>query len=111
MNPAAAEYPIALNYVEVLIDLPWNEFTSDNFDLKMSDHTHILDRDHSGTGQSKRTYHRIPGGCSSLNGTVKGPIYMSIWPSGSRVKLLLGKSIARPLGRKYVRMFMGGLHG
>ncbi|MFO7825254.1 MAG: endopeptidase La [Cyclobacterium sp.] len=106
MNPAAAEYPIALNYVEVLIDLPWNEFTSDNFDLKRA--KKILDRDHSGLDKVKERIIEYLA-VLKLKRDLKGPILCLYGPPGVG-KTSLGKSIAKALGRKYVRMSLGGLH-
>ncbi|MBD3627897.1 endopeptidase La [Cyclobacterium sp.] len=106
MNPAAAEYPIALNYVEVLVDLPWNEFTTDNFDLKRA--KKILDRDHSGLDKVKERIIEYLA-VLKLKRDLKGPILCLYGPPGVG-KTSLGKSIAKALGRKYVRMSLGGLH-
>ncbi|SHN28746.1 ATP-dependent Lon protease [Cyclobacterium lianum] len=106
MNPAAAEYPIALNYVEVLVDLPWNEFTTDNFDLKRA--KTILDRDHSGLDKVKERIIEYLA-VLKLKRDLKGPILCLYGPPGVG-KTSLGKSIAKALGRKYIRMSLGGLH-
>ncbi|WP_154855682.1 endopeptidase La [Cyclobacterium xiamenense] len=106
MNPAAAEYPISLNYAEVLVELPWNEFTSDNFDLKRA--KRILDRDHSGLDKVKERIIEYLA-VLKLKNDLKGPILCLYGPPGVG-KTSLGKSIAKALGRKYVRMSLGGLH-
>jgi ATP-dependent Lon protease len=106
MNPATAEYPIAINYAEVLVDLPWNEFTTDNFDLNRA--KKILDRDHSGLDKVKdRIIEYLA--VLKLKQDLKGPILCLYGPPGVG-KTSLGKSIAKALGRKYVRMSLGGLH-
>ncbi|WP_375585304.1 endopeptidase La [Cyclobacterium xiamenense] len=106
MNPAAAEYPISLNYAEVLVELPWNEFTPDNFDLKRA--KRILDRDHSGLDKVKERIIEYLA-VLKLKKDLKGPILCLYGPPGVG-KTSLGKSIAKALGRKYVRMSLGGLH-
>ena len=106
MNPAAAEYPVAMNYVELLVDLPWNELTADNFDLKNSQK--ILDRDHFGLDKVKdRILEYLA--VRKLKDDLKGPIICLYGPPGVG-KTSLGKSIAEALGRKYIRMSLGGLH-
>jgi ATP-dependent Lon protease len=106
MNPSAAEYPIALNYAEVMVDLPWNELTTDNFDLKRA--KRILDKDHFGLEKVKdRIIEYLA--VLKLKNDIKGPILCLYGPPGVG-KTSLGKSIARALGRKYVRMSLGGLH-
>ncbi|EPR66694.1 ATP-dependent protease La Type I [Cyclobacterium qasimii M12-11B] len=106
MNPATAEYPIAINYAEVLVDLPWNDFTTDNFDLNRA--KKILDRDHSGLDKVKdRIIEYLA--VLKLKQDLKGPILCLYGPPGVG-KTSLGKSIAKALGRKYVRMSLGGLH-
>lgn len=106
MNPAAAEYPISLNYAEVLVDLPWNEYTADNFDLNRA--KKILDRDHSGLDKVKdRIIEYLA--VLKLKQDLKGPILCLYGPPGVG-KTSLGKSIAKAVGRKYIRMSLGGLH-
>lgn len=106
MNPSAAEYPIAVNYAEVMVDLPWNEFTTDNFDLKRA--ARILDKDHAGLDKVKdRIIEYLA--VLKLKQDLKGPILCLYGPPGVG-KTSLGKSIAKALGRKYVRMSLGGLH-
>lgn len=106
MNPAAAEYPMALGYLEFLLDLPWQEFTKDHFDLKNA--KKILDKDHYGL---KKVKERILEYLAvlKLKNDMKGPILCFYGPPGVG-KTSLGKSIAESLKRKYVRMSLGGLH-
>jgi len=106
MNPAAAEYSVILNYLDLLVELPWNEATQDNFDLKRS--KKILDEDHYGLDKIKdRILEYLA--VLKLKGDMKSPILCFIGPPGVG-KTSLGKSIARALDRKYVRMALGGLH-
>ncbi len=105
MNPAGAEYSVQLNYVELLLDLPWNEYSTDNFDLKRAQK--ILDRDHYGLEKVKeRIIEHLA--VLKLKGDMKSPILCLTGPPGVG-KTSLGKSIAEALGRKYVRMSLGGL--
>ena len=106
INPSAAEYPIALNYAETLVELPWNEFTQDNFDLKHA--RTVLDNDHFGLDKVKdRIIEYLA--VLKLKNDLKGPILCLYGPPGVG-KTSLGKSIAAALGRKYIRMSLGGLH-
>jgi ATP-dependent Lon protease len=94
MNPAAAEYPIALNYAELLVDLPWNEFTKDNFDLNKA--KKILDKDHFGLDKVKdRIIEYLA--VLKLKNNMKGPILCLYGPPGVG-KTSLGKSVAKALG-------------
>lgn len=105
MNPAAAEYSVLLNYLELLLELPWNEFTKDNFDLKRAQK--VLDKDHFGLEKVKdRILEYLA--VLKLKSTMKAPILCLVGPPGVG-KTSLGKSIAKALGRKYVRMALGGL--
>lgn len=106
MNPMAAEYPVSMNYVEFLIDLPWNDFTKDNFDLKRAQK--ILDKDHFGLEKVKERIIEFLA-VRKLKKDLKGPILCLYGPPGVG-KTSLGKSIARALSRKYVRMSLGGVH-
>lgn len=106
MNPAAAEYPVAINYAELLVDLPWGEYTQDNFDLKNA--KKILDRDHYGLDKVKERILEYLA-VRKLKNDLKGPILCLYGPPGVG-KTSLGKSIAEALGRKYVRMSLGGVH-
>ncbi|MFD2037108.1 endopeptidase La [Belliella marina] len=106
INPSAAEYPIALNYAETLVELPWNEFTVDNFDLKRA--KSILDKDHHGLEKVKERVIEYLA-VLKLKNDLKGPILCLYGPPGVG-KTSLGKSIAKALGRKYIRMSLGGVH-
>lgn len=105
MNPAAADYSVQINYLELLLDLPWNDFTKDNFDLKRAQR--ILEKDHYGLDKVK---HRIIEYLAvlKLKNDMKAPILCLVGPPGVG-KTSLGKSIAKALGRKYVRMALGGI--
>jgi ATP-dependent Lon protease len=106
MNPAAAEFPVAMNYVEFLIDLPWAEHTNDNFDLNRA--KKILDRDHYGLDKVKdRILEYLA--VLKLKKDMKGPILCLYGPPGVG-KTSLGKSIGKALNRKYIRMSLGGIH-
>lgn len=105
MNPNAAEYGIQTNYIELLLELPWNEITQDNFDLKHAES--ILDEDHFGLEKVKeRIVEHLA--VLKLKGNLKSPIICLYGPPGVG-KTSLGKSIAKALNRKYVRMSLGGL--
>ncbi|MDP1800316.1 MAG: endopeptidase La [Bacteroidota bacterium] len=105
MNPNAAEYGIQTNYIELLLELPWNEITHDNFDLKHAES--ILDEDHFGLEKVKeRIIEHLA--VLKLKGNLKSPIICLYGPPGVG-KTSLGKSIAKALNRKYVRMSLGGL--
>jgi ATP-dependent Lon protease len=106
INPAAAEYSVILNYLDWMVELPWNEYTKDNFDLKHA--KSVLDEDHFGLEKIKdRILEYLA--VLKLKGDLKSPILCFIGPPGVG-KTSLGKSIARALDRKYVRMALGGLH-
>ena len=106
MNPMAAEYPITVNYAELLLDLPWNEYTKDNFDLAKAQK--VLDADHYGMDKVKERIVEYLA-VLKLKNNLKGPILCLYGPPGVG-KTSLGKSVARALGRKYVRMSLGGVH-
>ncbi|MBL4655122.1 MAG: LON peptidase substrate-binding domain-containing protein, partial [Bacteroidia bacterium] len=105
MNPAAAEYSVVLNYLELLLDLPWNEFTADRFDLNRA--KKVLDRDHYGLDIVKERILEYLA-VLKLKANMKAPILCLYGPPGVG-KTSLGRSIADALGRKYVRMSLGGL--
>jgi len=106
MNPMAAEYPITINYAELLLDLPWNEYTKDNFDLVKAQK--VLDADHYGLEKVKERIIEYLA-VLKLKNDLKGPILCLYGPPGVG-KTSLGRSIAKALGRKYVRMSLGGVH-
>ena len=104
-HPQAAEYGIQLNYLQYLVDLPWEEYTKDNFDLKRAQR--ILDADHYGLDKVKdRIVEHLA--VLKLRNDMKSPILCLVGPPGVG-KTSLGKSIARALNRKYVRMSLGGV--
>ncbi len=105
-NPAAPDYSITLNYIELLLDLPWHNYTTDHFDLKKA--SDILDKDHYGLDKIKqRILEHLA--VLKLKGDMRSPILCFVGPPGVG-KTSLGRSIADALGREYVRMSLGGLH-
>ncbi|WP_275315629.1 endopeptidase La [Tenacibaculum bernardetii] len=105
MNPQMAEYGVQRNYLELMLDLPWGEYSKDKFDLKRGQK--ILDRDHFGLEKVKeRIIEHLA--VLKLRGDMKSPIICLYGPPGVG-KTSLGKSVAEALGRKYVRMSLGGL--
>ena len=105
MNIQAAEYSIQRNYLELMLDLPWNEYSKDNFNLKNAQK--ILNRDHYGLNDVKRRIiEQIA--VMKLKGDLNSPILCFYGPPGVG-KTSLGKSIAEALGREYVRISLGGL--
>ncbi|MET3980861.1 ATP-dependent Lon protease [Mucilaginibacter sp. UYP25] len=104
-NPAAADYSVQINYLELLLDLPWNDFTKDNFDLKRAQK--VLDKDHFGLDKVKQRIIEYLA-VLKLKHNMKAPILCLVGPPGVG-KTSLGKSIAKALGRKYVRMALGGV--
>src|SRR5690625_1621592 len=105
-NPAAPDYAVTRNYVDWILDLPWNEFSQDNLDLKRS--THVLDEDHFGLEQvKKRIIEHLA--VLKLKGDMKAPILCFYGPPGVG-KTSLGKSIARALNREFERFSLGGIH-
>lgn len=106
MNPAAGDFSVQLNYIETLLDLPWNEYTKDKFDLKYAQQ--VLDEDHYGLADVKeRIIEHLA--VIKLKKDLKSPILCLFGPPGVG-KTSLGKSVARALNREYVRMSLGGLH-
>ncbi len=105
MHPSAAEYSIQYNYLETLVELPWNEFSNDNFDLKLA--SKILDEDHFGLDKIKERILEYLA-VIKLKNDMKSPIICLVGPPGVG-KTSLGKSVARSLNREYVRMALGGL--
>jgi ATP-dependent Lon protease len=106
LNSMAPEYGLAVGYAELLVDLPWNKLTSDNFNLKRAQK--VLEDDHYGL---KKVKERILEYLAvlKLRSDMKAPILCLYGPPGVG-KTSLGKSIAKALGREYVRMALGGLH-
>ena len=105
MNPSMSDYSVQRSYLELILDLPWNEFTKDFFDLKKANK--ILNRDHFGLEEvKKRIIEHLA--VLKLKGDMKSPIICLYGPPGVG-KTSLGKSIAESLGRKYQRVSLGGL--
>jgi ATP-dependent Lon protease len=106
LNPASGEYSVQMNYVHLFLELPWEEYTRDKFDLRRAQR--VLDRDHFGLETVKeRILEHLA--VLKLKGDMKSPIICLIGPPGVG-KTSLGRSIAGAIGRKYVRMSLGGLH-
>lgn len=106
LHPQSPDFSIQFNYLQTMIDLPWNEYSKDNFNLKHAQR--ILDKDHYGLEKVKeRIIEHLA--VLKLRGDLKSPIICLYGPPGVG-KTSLGKSIAEALNRKYVRMSLGGLH-
>jgi ATP-dependent protease La len=106
LNPAAAEYSVQVNYIQTLLDLPWDFYTVDNLDLNNA--RRVLDSDHFGLDEVKeRILEHLA--VLKLKGDLKSPILCLYGPPGVG-KTSLGRSVAKALDRKYVRMSLGGLH-
>ncbi len=105
MNPQAPDFSIQRNYLDLFLDLPWNEFSVDNFDLKRAQK--ILDRDHFGLEEVKKRMIEYLA-VLKLRNDMKSPIICLTGPPGVG-KTSIGRSIAEALGRKYVRISLGGL--
>jgi ATP-dependent Lon protease len=106
MNPQAADYSVQLNYLELLLDLPWQSYSKDNFNLKRV--REVLDKDHFGLDKVKeRILEHLA--VLKLKGDMKAPIICLVGPPGVG-KTSLGRSIAKALKRNFVRMSLGGLH-
>ncbi len=104
-NPQAAEYGTQRNYLELMLDLPWNEFSKDNFDLKRAEK--ILHRDHYGLDDVKKRIIEYLA-VLKLRNDMKSPILCLYGPPGVG-KTSIGKSVAEALGREYIRISLGGL--
>jgi ATP-dependent Lon protease len=105
-NPSSPDYSVQYNYLEFLLDLPWNEMSKDNLDLKHAQK--VLDKDHFGLDTVKdRIIEYLA--VLKLKGNMKSPILCLYGPPGVG-KTSLGKSVARALGREYVRISLGGMH-
>lgn len=105
-NPQSPEFSVQLNYLQTMINLPWNEYTKDNLDLKRAQK--VLDHDHYGMEKVKERILEYMA-VLKLRGDLKSPIICLYGPPGVG-KTSLGKSIAAAMKRKYVRMSLGGLH-
>ena len=107
LNPAAAEYSVQVNYIQTLLDLPWNLYTQDNLDLEECTERYLTE-DHFGLDEVKeRILEHLA--VLKLKGDLKSPILCLYGPPGVG-KTSLGRSVAKALDRKYVRMSLGGLH-
>ncbi len=106
MHPSTPDFSIVYNHLNLMLDLPWNEYTADSYDLKKA--SRVLDNDHYGM---KKVKERILEYLAvlKLKGDMKSPILCFIGPPGIG-KTSLGRSIANAIGRKYVRISLGGLH-
>ncbi len=105
-NPTTPDYGIQMTYLQFMLDLPWGEYSQDNLDLKHA--REVLDQDHFGLEQIKdRIIEYLA--VLKLKGNMKSPI-LCLWGPPGVGKTSLGKSIARALGRKYVRISLGGMH-
>lgn len=106
MHPSTPDYSVVYNHLDLMLDLPWDTFTEDNYDLKRA--RKILDKDHYGMSKIKdRILEYLA--VLKLKGDLKSPILCFVGPPGIG-KTSLGKSIAAAVGRKYVRLSLGGLH-
>ena len=105
INPAAAEYSVTMNYLDLLLELPWEDMTDDNYDLKRAQK--ILNKDHFGLEKVKTRILEYLA-VIKLKKDMRSPIMCLVGPPGVG-KTSLGRSIAEALGRKYVRMSLGGL--
>ena len=105
-NPTSPDYSIQFAYIQFMLDLPWGEMSDDNLDLKHAQE--VLDEDHFGLDQVKdRIIEYLA--VLKLKGNMKSPI-LCLWGPPGVGKTSLGKSIARALGRKYIRISLGGMH-
>ncbi len=105
-NPNSPEYSTQLNFLQFMVDLPWNEFSKDNLNLKHAQN--VLDKDHYGLDTVKERIMEYLA-VLKLKGNMKSPILCLYGPPGVG-KTSLGKSVAKALGRKYVRIALGGMH-
>jgi ATP-dependent Lon protease len=106
MHPSTPDYSIVYNHVDLMLDLPWEDITKDNYDLKRA--KKVLDADHYGMNKIKERIIEYLA-VLKLKGDMKSPILCFVGPPGIG-KTSLGKSIAHAIGRKYVRLSLGGLH-
>ncbi|MCX6203532.1 MAG: endopeptidase La [Bacteroidetes bacterium] len=106
MHPSTPDYSVVYNHLDLLLDLPWEEYTDDNYDLKNA--KKVLDADHYGMGKIKNRILEYLA-VLKIKGDMKSPILCFLGPPGIG-KTSLGKSIAHAIGRKYIRVSLGGLH-
>ncbi|OYW17662.1 MAG: endopeptidase La, partial [Sphingobacteriales bacterium 12-47-4] len=106
MHPSTPDYSVVYNHLDLMLDLPWEEYTEDHYDLKKA--KKVLDTDHYGMGKIKERILEYLA-VLKLKGDMKSPILCFIGPPGIG-KTSLGRSIAHAIGRKYVRLSLGGLH-
>lgn len=106
MHPSTPDYSVVYNHLDLMLDLPWDDYTEDNYDLKNAQKT--LDTDHYGMKKIKERILEYLA-VLKLKGDMKSPILCFVGPPGIG-KTSLGKSIAHAVGRKYVRVSLGGLH-
>ncbi|CAN5223585.1 endopeptidase La [soil metagenome] len=106
MHPSTPDYSVVYNHLDLMLDLPWNDYTKDSYDLKKA--KKILDKDHYGMQKIKERILEYLA-VLKLKGDMKSPILCFVGPPGIG-KTSLGKSIANAINRKYVRVSLGGLH-
>ena len=106
MHPSTPDYSVTYNHLDLMLDLPWQDYTEDHYDLKKA--KEILDNDHYGMDKIKERILEYLA-VLKLKGDMKSPILCFVGPPGIG-KTSLGKSIANAIGRKYVRLSLGGLH-
>lgn len=106
MHPSTPDYSVVYNHVDIMLQLPWNEYTADNYDLKNA--KKVLDADHYGMTKIKNRILEYLA-VLKLKGDMKSPILCFVGPPGIG-KTSLGRSIAHAVGRKYTRLSLGGLH-
>lgn len=106
MHPSTPDYSVVYNHLDLMLDLPWEDYTTDNYDLKHA--KKVLDNDHYGMTKIKERILEYLA-VLKLKGDMKSPILCFVGPPGIG-KTSLGRSIAHAVGRKYVRVSLGGLH-
>ncbi|MES2005366.1 MAG: endopeptidase La [Bacteroidota bacterium] len=106
MHPTTPDYSVVYNHLDLMLDLPWDDYTADNYDLKNA--KKVLDADHYGMGRIKSRILEYLA-VLKLKGDMRSPILCFLGPPGIG-KTSLGRSIAHAIGRKYVRVSLGGLH-
>ncbi|GEP93748.1 endopeptidase La [Chitinophaga cymbidii] len=106
MHPSTPDYSVVYNHLDLMLDLPWNEYTTDSYDLKKA--KKVLDNDHYGMDRIKERILEYLA-VLKLKGDMKSPILCFVGPPGIG-KTSLGRSIANAIGRKYARLSLGGLH-